>query len=105
MLVFHITFFLGLISLAAGTALLGFSKHANSATHRFVKAISLIIIVLSILSTLCTMYYGFKSWQSGSGFQCPMAMHGMMNDQGMPGCGMMQNCMEHCKNMMNHPAR
>ncbi|CAM3017721.1 MULTISPECIES: hypothetical protein [Legionella] len=68
---FHIAFSLGLIALSAGTVLFSWSKQQDSSG--FAKTIGVLIIIFSITSTLCTVYYGIKYWQQGS-FQSPMSM-------------------------------
>lgn len=95
MFMFHAAFSLGLIALTAGTALFVWSKHQNSAGSGLAKVIGTLVIIFSITSTLCTIYYGIKYWQQGD-FQSLMGMHQMMQmqDKSMMNDGNMQNMMK-----------
>jgi predicted membrane protein len=72
---FHSAFSLGLIALSAGTALFSWSRQQDRST--FAKIIGILIIIFSITSTLCTVYYGITYWQQGY-FQSPMSMQHTM---------------------------
>jgi TM2 domain-containing membrane protein YozV len=67
-----------LLVLAAGAALLGWSGYAQVHAKKLVKAIAYAVIVLSVLSMLCTAYYGLKYTRMGY-FKTPA---GMMHHQG-----------------------
>lgn len=79
---FHIAFSLGLIALSSGTALVAWSTQRGNSG--LAKIIGILIILFSITSTLCTVYYGITYWQQGY-FQSPMSMqHTMpMQDKSM----------------------
>ncbi|OGT47975.1 MAG: hypothetical protein A3E83_02825 [Gammaproteobacteria bacterium RIFCSPHIGHO2_12_FULL_41_20] len=77
MFLFHIATSLGLIALAAGSALYVFSARCDGKGKCCANVISILVVVLSILSLLCTFYCGIKSWQQGND-QCLLCMkHGM----------------------------
>jgi predicted membrane protein len=79
---FHIAFSLGLIALSLGTVLFILSKQVSGRRLTFVKTIAFIVIILSIISILCTASSGIRLMQYG--FR-PMEMHKMMQmqDKGM----------------------
>lgn len=87
MFMFHVALSLCLIALTAGSALYVFSARCEGKGTCFATLIAMIVIVLSIISSLCTMYYGVKAWQQG-GDQCPMCMN-MMHDMKMQDKSMM----------------
>lgn len=97
MFMFHVALSLSLIALTAGSALYAFSGRCEGKGTCLASLIAIIVIVLSIISSLCTMYYGVRAWQQG-GDQCPMCMNmmhdmhdmkmqdkSMMGGKGMPG--------------------
>ena len=78
-------FAVGLIALAAGTALLAWVYHAHIQV-RAVKMVGFFIVITSLLGQLCIFYYTLKyrSW-------------GLFDDPdkvmvGKPGMGMMDKC-------------
>ena len=77
MFMFHVALSLCLIALTAGSALYVFSARCEGKGTCFANLIAIIVIVLSIISSLCTMYYGVRAWQQGD--QCPMCRN-MMHD-------------------------
>ncbi|HHY0177173.1 MULTISPECIES: hypothetical protein [Legionella] len=68
---FHTAFSLGLIALSAGTALWVWAKQQKGVG--LATILGLLVILFSMTSTLCTVYYGIKYWQQGY-FQSPMSM-------------------------------
>lgn len=76
MFLYHIAFALGLIAISTGALLFAYG---SSKDVGLAKLLGLIVIILSILSTLCTGYYGMKSWQGGY-FQGPPAAMSKMNN-------------------------
>ncbi|MHB1222403.1 MAG: hypothetical protein ACYC0J_10445 [Gammaproteobacteria bacterium] len=120
MFMFHVALSLCLIALTAGSALYVFSARCEGRGTCFANLVAIVVIVLSIITSLCTMYYGVKAWQQGSE-QCPMCMsmmqdmHGMkmqdkpmMDGKGMSG-GMMNpanmNNSEQTKNNASHQSQ
>lgn len=87
MFLFHTAFSLGMIALTSGTALYAWSVRNQGPATGLAKFIGALVIIFSIISTLCTVYYGVKYWQAGY-FQMPMAMNGMISDS-MPMPNMM----------------
>jgi hypothetical protein len=96
---FHGTFALCLLALAAGTALVNCATSCEKKHGCFTKIIGIIIIVFSIISSVCTISTGIKYWQHGF-FQTPMAMVPPMMDESMP--SMMQDNMPNKHNPSNH---
>lgn len=80
MFLFHVAYSLGMIAVSAGTALYVWSARNNGAGVGLAKLIGILVVIFSIVSTLCTSYYGVKYWQAGY-FQSPMEVHGMMNNK------------------------
>jgi hypothetical protein len=63
MFIFHIALALGLIALSAGTGLLVWLKqHAGSG---LAKALAFLVIIISIVSTVCTIYCGVTYGREG----------------------------------------
>jgi hypothetical protein len=61
MLLSHISFFLGLIALVFGVALYLWSVRAESGPGiTLAKSVGVIVIVLSILDLICTVYSGMR---------------------------------------------
>jgi hypothetical protein len=74
MFTFHAAFSLGMIALTSGTALCAWSSsRPEGAGMGFAKLIGILVIIFSITSTVCTVYYGVRYWWEGY-FQSPMAM-------------------------------
>jgi hypothetical protein len=83
MFAFHAAFALGMISLTMGTALYAWASSRHEPGRGFARLIGVLVILFSLTSTLCTVYYGIKYWKEGY-FQGPMAMRCMkMQDQSM----------------------
>ena len=101
MFMFHAALALGLIALTAGTALLAWSKRADTAGSGFAKIIGILVIIFAIGSTLCTIYYGVKYWQQGD-FQNPMGMHSMVDGKGMSGEVVNSSNMNNSNQTKNH---
>lgn len=81
MFMYHSALALGLIALAAGCALFVLGHRTETCGKRLAKFFGVIIIILSVLSTACTLYYGLMFWKSGM-FQEMMKLHEMrMHDQ------------------------
>ena len=77
MFLFHIALSLGLIALSAGTGLFVWLKqHAGSG---LAKTIAVLVVIISIISTLCTIYCGVTYGQQGYS-QC----HKMGMEHSMP---------------------
>ena len=95
MFMFHVALALSLIALTAGSALYVFSSRCDGKGTCFANVIAILVILLSIASSICTLYCGFKAWVGAE--QCPMCMmHGMQTqDKSMMGdqksMNMMQN--------------
>lgn len=89
---FHAAFSLGMIALTGGTALYAWSSsRTGNEGMGFAKLIGILVIIFSITSTLCTVYYGVKYWWEGD-FQTPMFMSGMqMQNKPMMNESMMRN--------------
>lgn len=79
MFMFHVALSLSLIALTAGCALYVFTARCEGKGTCFASAIAILVILLSITSTLCTMYFGVKAWQQGYE-QCLMHDKSMMGD-------------------------
>lgn len=95
---FHAAFSLGMISLAAGTALYAWSSSRPEGTGMgFSKLIGILVIVFSITSTLCTVYYGVRYWSEGY-FQSPIAKMQCIQPQNRS----MMNSNIEMTNMMNN---
>lgn len=92
----HSAFAIQLLTLVAAAALLAWTGHAQVHAKKLVRVIAYAAGVLSILSILCTAYYGVKYSRAGY-FQPHMGMHGMMRKgaRGMEGMmgGQMKNGM------------
>ena len=66
MFMFHIALTLSLIALTAGSALYVFSARCEGKGTCFAKLIAIIVILLSIASSVCTIYCGImRSQQAG----------------------------------------
>lgn len=76
---FHLdtAFAIELLVLTAGAALLGWTGYAHVHAKKLVTAIAYSVIALSVLTMLCTAYYGLKYTRMGY-FESPMAMQGGM---------------------------
>jgi hypothetical protein len=74
----HSAFAIQLLTVVAAAALLAWTGYAHVHAKKLVQAIAYSVIVLTVLSLLCTAYYGVK--YSGAGyFETPMGMrHPMM---------------------------
>jgi hypothetical protein len=78
MFLFHIALALCLMGLVSGCALYVYACNCGNKGTCFAKLMAVIVILLSIASTLCTMYYGKKLWEQDSNGQCTMCtMHDM----------------------------
>lgn len=80
MFLFHAAYSLGMIALTTGTALYIWSARNSGAGVGLAKLIGILVIIFSIGSTLCTVYYGIKYWSQGY-FENPIGMHGLMQMQ------------------------
>lgn len=76
MFMFHSALALGLIALAAGCALFILGHRTDSCGKGLAKFFGVIIIIISVLSTACSLYTGAMFWKTG-GFQELMKMHEM----------------------------
>lgn len=80
MFMFHVALALNLLALAAGSALYLFaSSRCDCKGSCFAKMIAILVILFSVLSTVCTMNAGIQMWQAGKAD----AKMGMMSDQSM----------------------
>lgn len=98
MFMMHISSLLACSVLLASTVLLIWSLKNKGAGTFLGKVVGSGVFVLSLLSILCTSYYGIKHWSQGD-FERPM---GMRMHMGMPmgmGMGMHRGMMG---NMMPH---
>lgn len=83
---FHLGLSLQLLALAAGAAILIWSKMQQNIGTSLTKLIAYIIIILAALSIVCGGYHAIKFWSQGY-FDRPFSM--LMQHQMMPGGGMM----------------
>jgi predicted membrane protein len=70
-------FSLELIALAAGVALLIYVKNQSKINTKFAAIVAWIVIVLSALSIICSVYNAAIFWTHGSGMHRSMMMHRM----------------------------
>ena len=61
----HTAFALGLIALVAGTYLLARAGKEDMCCKAFAKIIGTVVVILSILSVLCTAFYSFRYLEEG----------------------------------------
>lgn len=66
MFIFHIAETLGLLSLASGVGLYVWGQQTEGKGSGIAKFFGVIVTVLSILSILCTSWYGIQFWTKGS---------------------------------------
>ena len=84
MFMFHVALSLGLIALTAGSALYVFSGECKGKGTCFAQAVAILVILISLISSACTIYCGIKFCQEGNAMMC--MGHGMkMQDNAMPG--------------------
>ncbi len=87
MLVFHAdaAFALELIALGLGVFLIVWFRIHTEQAHKMCRFFAYLIIVLAILTLLCTSYYSIKYWVAGY-FRYPGAlmMKNQMRDGKMP---------------------
>lgn len=103
MFLFHTSLTLAYIALALGTGLILWSLRNKGEGKTFAKVMGCVVFIFSLLSILCTSYYGIKTWFQER-YDMPMAMGGMMQkmmpqmmEQMMP--LMMQKMKEQMGNM------
>lgn len=65
MFLFHIAFALGLIALAFGVYFVVWAGNEKGTGVGMAKTFGYIILILAIISLLCTIYYNFKLWKAG----------------------------------------
>lgn len=84
MFMFHAALALNLLALCAGSALFLFAaSHCDCKGSCFAKIVAVIVLILAILSTVCTVNSGRMMWnnmQEGKGM--------MMSDNNCPMCDM-----------------
>jgi hypothetical protein len=86
MLHFHAILALELIALALGAAILILAKAHESVGTCFAKMLGYIVVVISLLSVLCSLYGATMFWLDGHGKLYPMMMQGQkMGGQMMSG--------------------
>lgn len=79
MFMFHAALSLTLIALTAGCALYISACRCEGKGTCFSKFIGMLVILISLASTVCTVFYGIKAWQTGG--QCEACMmHGMQDN-------------------------
>jgi len=98
MFMFHVALSLALIALTAGCALFVFSSRCEGKGTCFAKTIAVIVILLSILSSLCVIYFGVKTWQQSNG-HCSMCNVCGMQDKAMTGDDNSMNMTNEKKNI------
>lgn len=76
MFFFHTVFSLELLTLCAGAALYIWSLRNHGAGILLAKILGLLVIVLSLISVICTSYTNFTMWQAMRGHE-PMMLQGM----------------------------
>lgn len=80
MFMFHIALALNLLALAAGSALYMFaSSRCDCKGSCFAKMVAILVILFSVLSTVCTMNAGLQMWQAAKAD----GKMGMVCDQSM----------------------
>src|SRR3989338_1566627 len=92
MFIMHISSLFALSGLLASTVLVIWSLRNKGEGSTLGKTIGIIVSVLSILSMLCIIYYGFKYWAQGN-FETPMGMSMEMRKDMMK--KMMPQMMQH----------
>jgi hypothetical protein len=88
----HSAFAMQLLTVVAAAALLAWTGHAHVHAKKLVKAIAYAVIVVSVLSLLCTGYYGAKYSRAGH-FETPTGMRHPMMPKGMMDGSMMDGSM------------
>lgn len=82
MFLFHIGFSLELIALTVGTALYVWGKRNNGAGTGLAKLIGFLVLLLSLIAVICTIYFNFKIWQEvRAGGPMGMMMQTQTTDQ------------------------
>lgn len=106
MFLFHISLTLAYIALGLGTGLIFWSLRNKGEGKIFAKGMGCLILIFSLLSILCTSYYGLKTWLQGRS-DMPMTMQSEMIQKMMPQMMeqmiplMMQKMKEQMENMRN----
>jgi hypothetical protein len=85
----HTALAVQLLTLIAAAALLAWTGNTHTHAKNLVRGISYSVIVVSMLSVLCTGYYGAKYSRAGY-FETPTGMRHAMMPKGMMGGGMMK---------------
>lgn len=62
---FHIAFFLGLIALSLGAAVVIFAKLNANLKTALIKFIGWVVIILAAIHIIGLCYYGYKFWNTG----------------------------------------
>ncbi len=92
-------FALGLVALAAGMGLVVWMRIHKDHTSKFCRGIAYTVVILALLTLICTGYYTIKYWVSGCFSNPCMMMQSSKNQMMMQRCSMMKNM----KNMKNMP--
>ena len=79
MFMFHSAFALGLIALTAGVFLYGWALQGRVGSGMG-KFFGMIVILLAIVSLLCTLFSGVKMWNMRGGYAGAMCHGAMMKD-------------------------
>ena len=95
MFMFHVALSLCLLTLTAGTALYVFAARCDGKGTCFARLIALVVIILSIFSSVCTIYWGVKFMQLAR----EEAQLLMMQDKSMMGDGNSKMMMNEKMNM------
>lgn len=82
MFLFHVAFSLNMLALCAGTAVYIWSDRNNGAGSSLAKIIGTLVILFSVISIFCTVYFGMRYWAEGY-YDNPMMMSRMQMQRDM----------------------
>lgn len=100
----HIAFALELLALASGAGLLFLATSQPGSRQGWLKAISVLIMVLAFASLICTGYFAWQT-KNASNFglsETPAGKCGMMQEGGKK-CPMMEKMMGHGESSESMP--
>lgn len=75
MFMFHVALSLELLALLWASILTFFLKAYYKSKARYISFVGYFVIVLSLLSIICTISYGVRSWAKGDFTHCYMKRH------------------------------
>lgn len=82
---YHVALALSLIALTGGSALYLYAKSCEGKGTCFAALIAIIVIILSLVSTVCTIYFGVQMWKMGPPPMMMRGGHDMQNERGPMG--------------------